>query len=85
MRPLSEVTNASIDRFVYKNPKKPKPRGASAMQPAAAGLGPGTVRMIRGWRDGLGEDGMVNSEAFWRKEVEDIPASQVSSFISADW
>lgn len=76
------MTNAPIDRFVYKNPKKPKPRGASAMQPAAAGEDPGTVRMIRGWRDGLGEDGMVNSEAFWRKEVEDIPASQVSYFIS---
>jgi CBF/Mak21 family len=37
-----------LDRFMYKNPKKPKPRGVSAMQPMAAGNDEaGTVRLVR--------------------------------------
>lgn len=47
------------------------------MQPAAASQDPGTVRMVRGWGDGLGEETMVNKEAFWKKGIEEVPASQV--------
>jgi ribosome biogenesis protein MAK21 len=68
---------------VYKNPKKPKPRGASAMQPAASiGYdGNATVRRMKGGQnDGLGPGGTVNDEEFWRKKVQDVPATQVKLF-----
>jgi hypothetical protein len=65
-----------LDRFVYKNPKKPKSRGASAMQPAAwMGGASGAVRMIRGGISGLEDN--VNAESFWTKPVEDVPVDQV--------
>jgi ribosome biogenesis protein MAK21 len=66
---------------VYKNPKKPKPRGASAMQPAAAlGNDVGTtVRLIKGINgEGLAT---VNQDDFWRKKVADIPANQVGDLL----
>ncbi|KAG8807220.1 hypothetical protein FRC17_004592 [Serendipita sp. 399] len=69
-----------LDLFVYKNPKKPKPRGPSAMQPAAAlgNDGNSVVRFIKGMTDeGLGSKGTVNEEDFWRKKVQDIPANQL--------
>ena len=69
-----------LDRFVYKNPKKPKPRGASAMQPAASkmsGAG-GAVRLIRGAISGPGDT--MNEESFWKKPAEDIPVDQVRAF-----
>ncbi|KAI5120472.1 hypothetical protein M0805_006492 [Coniferiporia weirii] len=64
-----------LDRFVYKNPKKLKPRGASAMQPAAVALDGTSVRVVKGAQeDG---SGMVNDEAFLRKDVKDVPVDQV--------
>ncbi|KAF9510895.1 hypothetical protein BS47DRAFT_37033 [Hydnum rufescens UP504] len=65
-----------LDRFVYKNPKKPKPRGASAMQPMAAGNDEaGMVRLVRG----VGEPGAgtVNEEGFWNKPVAEVPVDQL--------
>ncbi|WVO18506.1 hypothetical protein L204_106225 [Cryptococcus depauperatus] len=58
-----------LDRFVYRNPKKTaQPKGASIMQPAAASDKSGMI--IKG----EGKAGMmVNSEAFWRKKIEDVP------------
>lgn len=67
-----------LDRFVYKNPKKLKSRGASAMQPAASmGGASGAVRMIRGGISGLGDN--VNAESFWKRPVEDVPVDQVGA------
>ncbi|KAG8867224.1 hypothetical protein FRC20_006311 [Serendipita sp. 405] len=69
-----------LDLFVYKNPKKPKPRGPSAMQPAAAlgNDGNATVRLIKGISyGGLGSKGTVNEEDFWKKKVQDVPANQL--------
>lgn len=69
-----------LDLFVYKNPKKPKPRGASAMQPTASIINDGnaTVRRLKGaYDDGLGPGGTVNEEDFWRKKVQDVPANQL--------
>jgi ribosome biogenesis protein MAK21 len=65
-----------LDRFVYKNPKKPKPRGASAMQPmAAAHDETGMVRLVRGV--GGPGTGTVNEEGFWKKPVAEVPVDQV--------
>ncbi|KAF8882268.1 CBF/Mak21 family-domain-containing protein [Infundibulicybe gibba] len=48
-------------------------RGASAMQPAAAGSGTG-VRRVRGEVD---EGGLVNEDAFLRTKKGDVPVDQV--------
>ncbi|KDQ16483.1 hypothetical protein BOTBODRAFT_156893 [Botryobasidium botryosum FD-172 SS1] len=72
-----------LDRFVYKNPKKnAKARGASSMQPAAAGPddGTGMVRLIKGSGGaGVGAkgNGTMNDEAFWKKKVEEVPVDQL--------
>ncbi|PIL32656.1 hypothetical protein GSI_05360 [Ganoderma sinense ZZ0214-1] len=64
-----------LDRFVYKNPKKPKPKGQSAMQPsldnASSAHG---VTLVKG-EAGLGVP--VNDEKFWKRRVEDVPVDQV--------
>jgi ribosome biogenesis protein MAK21 len=67
---------------VYKNPKKPKPRGNSAMQPAAAlGNDTGTtVRLIKGMGAGSQQDSTgraFKDEAFWRRKVEEVPVNHV--------
>lgn len=63
-----------LDRFVYRNAKKPRAggRGPSAMQPAV-GRADG-VRLVRG---GEVEAEAVNEEAFWRRRAEDVPVDQV--------
>ncbi|KAI0776852.1 CBF/Mak21 family-domain-containing protein [Trametes elegans] len=62
-----------LDRFVYKNPKKPKPKGSSAMQPSAADPAHG-VSLPKGE---AGMDGVpVNDERFWRRRPEDVPADE---------
>jgi ribosome biogenesis protein MAK21 len=70
-----------LDRFVYRNPKKPKPRGASAMQPAAAAQDEaGVVRRIRGVQGdtaAVGTSGTVNEESFWKKKETEVPVDQV--------
>lgn len=66
-----------LDKFVYRNPKKTvQPKGASIMQPAAVNDHTGNVMRTRGPR--VGEEGSsVNTEAFWRKKVEDVPVDQL--------
>jgi ribosome biogenesis protein MAK21 len=66
-----------LDRFVYRNPKKTlQPKGASIMQPAAAGDSSGMIVNNKGARSAEGT--YVNSEAFWRKKIADVPVDQVS-------
>ncbi|KAL1914740.1 uncharacterized protein VTP21DRAFT_7998 [Calcarisporiella thermophila] len=64
-----------LDRFVYRNPKKPNTKGASIMQPSAGAHHPGRVTLSRG-APGAAEV-PVNSEEFWRQRVEDVPVDQV--------
>ncbi|KAI0349845.1 CBF-domain-containing protein [Trametes cingulata] len=64
-----------LDRFVYKNPKKPKPKGSSAMQPSAATDTAKGVTLVKGEVPGLGVP--VNDERFWKRRVEDVPVDQV--------
>ncbi|KZT67570.1 CBF-domain-containing protein [Daedalea quercina L-15889] len=65
-----------LDRFVYKNPKKPRTKGASAMQPAASAADGTGVKMTKG--EVADEGGMVvNEESWWRRKVEDVPVDQV--------
>ncbi|KAH9840749.1 CBF-domain-containing protein [Rhodofomes roseus] len=64
-----------LDRFVYKNPKKPRTKGSSAMQPAASAADGTGVKMTKG--EVADEGGMVNEDSWWRRKVEDIPVDQV--------
>ncbi|KAH8104675.1 CBF-domain-containing protein [Cristinia sonorae] len=65
-----------LDRFVFKNPKKPKAKGASAMQPAATTADSASgVKLIKG--EALGQGGPVNEESWWKRRVEDVPADEV--------
>ncbi|OCF43874.1 ribosome biogenesis protein MAK21 [Kwoniella heveanensis CBS 569] len=69
-----------LDRFVYRNPKKTlQPKGASIMQPAAALDKSGMIVNNRGAKaGGDGQAGLtVNSEAFWRKKIEDVPVEMM--------
>ena len=67
-----------LDRFVYKNPKKPKTKGASAMQPAASGIdGASGVKLMKG--EVTNGEAPVNDEKFWKRRVEDVPVDEVSS------
>ncbi|OSD00338.1 CBF-domain-containing protein [Trametes coccinea BRFM310] len=64
-----------LDRFVYKNPKKPKPKGSSAMQPGAAPADPASgVKLVKG--EAAGMDVPVYDERFWKRRVEDVPVDQ---------
>ena len=65
-----------LDRFVYKNAKKPKPKGSIAMQPAAAASdGASGVKLLKGEVDeGVGP---VNDEKWWKRKAEDVPVDQV--------
>ncbi|TKY87754.1 hypothetical protein EX895_003335 [Sporisorium graminicola] len=63
-----------LDRFVYRNPKqKSSLRGASAMQPMAQ-VGSGVTRSRT---HALNEDEFFNTEAFWKKRADTIPADQL--------
>jgi ribosome biogenesis protein MAK21 len=65
-----------LDRFVYKNPKQPRPKGASVMQPAASRVdGTGGVKLVRGEVADAG--GLMNDPAFTRRKAEDVPVDQV--------
>lgn len=69
---------AFLDRFVYRNPKKvATAKGASIMQPAAVSRSGGTSVIKSKSAAGATEAGYVNSEAFWRKKPEDVPADQL--------
>jgi ribosome biogenesis protein MAK21 len=66
-----------LDKFVYRNPKKNvAQKGASVMQPAAAAYDSGRIKMQKGAKV-ESEMGVVNSEAFWRKKVAEVPVDQV--------
>ncbi|CCF51718.1 hypothetical protein NDA11_007932 [Ustilago hordei] len=63
-----------LDRFVYRNPKqKCSLRGASAMQPmtqVASGV-------TRSRTHALKSDEFFNTETFWKKRADSIPADQL--------
>ncbi|KAG0006584.1 hypothetical protein BGZ65_006369 [Modicella reniformis] len=69
-----------LNRMVYKNPKKQRDdvnsalgtKGSSIMQPMAAHRGMSIML-----KKGGGNDVNVNTEAFWRKKIEDVPVDQV--------
>lgn len=64
---------------MYKNPKKPKSKGVSAMQPAATSIdGASGVKLVKG--EVTNGEVPVNDEKFWRRRAEDVPADEVSSF-----
>jgi ribosome biogenesis protein MAK21 len=83
-RPLTANADLSLntlthflDRFVYKNPKKPRAKGESAMQPGATAADGATgVKLVRG-EVNTGE-ATVNDEKWWGKRKEsDVPADEV--------
>ncbi|KAG9312645.1 CBF/Mak21 family-domain-containing protein [Chiua virens] len=63
-----------LDRFVYKNPKKQKPKGTSAMQPAASATDSTGVKRVKGEVSG---GALPNDAKFWKKRVEDVPVDEV--------
>ncbi|KAG9084675.1 hypothetical protein FRC06_003944 [Ceratobasidium sp. 370] len=63
-----------LDRFVYRNPKKLKPRPVSVMHPAAHDPDGTRVRLMK---DTVDSATTVNDEAFWKKNVKDVPADQL--------
>ncbi|KAL0073542.1 hypothetical protein F4703DRAFT_1897086 [Phycomyces blakesleeanus] len=65
-----------LDRFVYRNAKKQiTTKGSSIMQPLGSRRD-GGVLFTRG--GGVGLDSVpLNSEAFWRKQVEQVPVDEV--------
>ncbi|CAJ0840172.1 781_t:CDS:10, partial [Entrophospora sp. SA101] len=76
-----------LDRFVYRNPKKNdsvKGGGSVLLQPSVKAISEqGMVVMKKG--AGIGKDELnVNSEEFWRKKLDDVPADQVYTMILAD-
>lgn len=70
-----------LDRFVFKNPKKARAKGSSAMQPSAAGIDGGGegVRRVRG----EAQEAPVNEDGWWRRGVGSVPADQVSRAFGA--
>lgn len=62
-----------LDRFVYRNPKKPRPKGASAMQPVAADDGSGMVHAVKA----TGSAELVNEDGFRKMRATDVPVDQV--------
>ncbi|CUA71720.1 Ribosome biogenesis protein MAK21 [Rhizoctonia solani] len=63
-----------LDRFVYRNPKKSKPRPVSVMHPAAHDPDGTRVRLMK---DTIDTTPTVNDESFWKKSVKDVPADQL--------
>ncbi|KEP55612.1 putative ribosome biogenesis protein MAK21 [Rhizoctonia solani 123E] len=63
-----------LDRFVYRNPKKPKARPVSVMHPAAHDPDGTRVRLMK---DTVDTTPTVNDESFWKKNVKEIPADQL--------
>ncbi|CAE6341998.1 unnamed protein product [Rhizoctonia solani] len=63
-----------LDRFVYRNPKKSKPRPVSVMHPAAHDPDGTRVRLMK---DTIDTTPTVNDESFWKKNVKEVPADQL--------
>ena len=74
---MVSLLTKSINRFVYKNPKKPMSRDSSAMQPMPAlGRDTGTtVRLIKGMGAASEPRGTLSNEAFWKKKVDGVPVN----------
>ena len=65
-----------LDKFVHKNPKKPKTKGASAMQPSASAPDGTGVKLVKG-EAMAGRSAPVNEEVWWKKRAEDVPVDEV--------
>ncbi|KAG1792787.1 ribosome biogenesis protein [Suillus plorans] len=63
-----------LDRFVYKNPKKIKTKGSSAMQPAASANDKIGVKLLKGESSG---GALPNDEKFLSRPLQDIPVDEV--------
>lgn len=63
-----------LDRFVYKNPKKIKTKGSSAMQPAASANDRIGVKLLKGESSG---GALPNDEKFLSRPLQDIPVDEV--------
>ncbi|OCB86684.1 CBF-domain-containing protein [Sanghuangporus baumii] len=65
-----------LDRFVYRNPKKPRPKGPSAMQPSAAASAQDgmSIRIVKG---ATTDAAVINDERFWKKDIRNVPVDQV--------
>ena len=62
-----------LDRFINKNPKKAKPKGASAMQPGVSGGIDGSeVKLVKG---STGQ--AIVDKSIAEKKVGDVPVDQV--------
>lgn len=87
MPPKPDLTSHTLthflDRFVYRNAKavtnkdgdvKVKTKGSSIMQPLSGGDSKGILLSSRSANSGQQP---VNTEAFWRKKVEDVAVDEV--------
>lgn len=63
-----------LDRFVYKNPKKVKTKGSSAMQPAASANDRIGVKLLKGESSG---GALPNDEKFLNRRLQDVPVDEV--------
>ena len=64
-----------LDRFVYKNAKKVKPKGSSTMQPLLENVYTGSVTLVKGEvRGKLGVP--TNDERSWKRRAEDVSVDQ---------
>ncbi|KAL1618915.1 RNA-binding ribosome biosynthesis protein mak21 [Diplodia seriata] len=68
-----------LDRFAYRNARQQQKSGGSGvsiMQPMA-GSATKSDLLVRAGGDAARAEAPLNSEAFWRKAVEDVPADEV--------
>ncbi|EKG17590.1 CCAAT-binding factor [Macrophomina phaseolina MS6] len=75
--PASHSLMHFLDRFAYRNAKQKAgaPKGVSIMQPMAGSATKADL-LIRS-RDLARAEAPLNSEQFWRKRVEEVPADEV--------
>lgn len=80
MPPKPDLTSHTLthflDRFVYRNAKAAAsgPRGSSIMQPLSGGESRSILLSNRSTQNGQHP---VNTEAFWRKKVEDVAVDEI--------
>lgn len=80
MPPKPDLTSHTLthflDRFVYRNVKSApsSARGSSIMQPLSGGDSAGVLISSRATQNGQQN---VNTEAFWRKKVEDVAVDEI--------
>ena len=74
-------TKRKAEPGAYKNPKKARTKGASAMQPAASKAdGASGVLLMKG--EAADSTGPVNNEKFWKRRIENVPVDEVYVFCS---